>query len=501
MRSSAVIISLIVFAFGIGTSFVFVSGQRPARPVRRRQKQLLLRIPSDSDNRNLVAESEKSAKKLSSALLYNADVEKEEKDEDLSSLELLRGLVEDVVFFSMSTSMSMQQRLLKEEEEEGDEFLIQHTRDLDSLLFSMDLSMSMDMSTSTSIIPSSSSCTVPPPFDTNTGIKIHVIMNILKGDYFDLLVDGMIKQGLKMGDEVEINFSDDPNETQSDLILKAIENGATAIITVDGGPDTLCDSIVTAIDAGVPVVSFDFEGTETCSDVGHILTAQSDFDMAETVLAYAASNVILEEEEDGDNSTTAATTIAVGYVNDLNYQPLQNRNSVWEVDSEKYGWEQEFFVKDAASYATPEELQGAIMEQLSNTTADNIRFIYAPWDYLAINTLKAIENSGLSADVDVYGADINDGDIEAMIQPNSAWKATAGGHPKMIGAAILRMSLLQMANQITEKEKQFIEIPSFLFTQEFLLKENVTNLSDLLDAMPELRLNDIASACWINPIG
>lgn len=48
-----------------------------------------------------------------------------------------------------------------------------------------------------------------------------------------------------------------------------------------------------------------------------------------------------------------------------------------------------------------------------------------------------------------------------MIQPNSAWKATAGGHPKMIGAAILRMSLLQMANQITEKEKQFIEIPSF----------------------------------------
>jgi simple sugar transport system substrate-binding protein len=426
--------------------------------------------------------------------MYNEDVEKEEKDVDLSSLELLRGLVEDVVFFSISTSMSMQQRLLKEEEEEekeDDEFLIQH-RDSDSFLFSMDLSMSMSMdmntTTTTSIIPSSSSCTVPPPFDTNTDIKIHVIMNILTGEFFDLLVDGMVTQGLKMGDEVDINFSDDPNETQSDLILKALENGATAIITVDGGPDMLCDSIVTAIDAGVPVVSFDFEGAVTCSDVGHLLTAQSDFDMAETVLSYA-------------NSTTAATTVAVGYVNDLNYQPLQNRDFVWEVDSEKYGWEQDFFVKDAASYATPEELQGAIMEQLSNTTADNIRFIYAPWDYLAINTLKAIEKSGLSADVDVYGADINNDDIKAMIQPNSAWKATAGGHPKMIGAAILRMSLLQMANQITEEEKQFIQIPSFLFTQEFLLKENVTNLSDLLDAMPDLRLNDIASACWIDPIG
>jgi simple sugar transport system substrate-binding protein len=479
MRSSAGI-SLIVFAFSIGTSS-FVSGQRP-RPVRRRrQKQQLLRIPSD--NRNLVV----------SSALYNEEKEK------LSSLELLRGLVEDVVLFSSSSmSMSMQQRLLKVEEEEDDELLIHH-RDLDSFLSSIDLSMSMSMDMSTSIISSSSSCTVPPPFDTNTDIKIHVIMNILTGEYFDLLVDGMITQGLKMGDEVDINFSDDPNETQSDLILKALENGATAIITVDGGPDTLCGSIVKAIDAGVPVVSFDFEGAVTCSDVGHLLTAQSDIDMAETVLTYAASNVILEEE--GDMNTTTAATVAVGYVNDLNYQPLQNRNFVWEVDSEKYGWKQEFFVKDAASYATPEELQGAIMEQLSNTTADNIRFIYAPWDHLAINTLKAIEKSGLNADVDVYGADINNEDIKAMIQPNSAWKATAGGHPKMIGAAILRMSLLQMANQIMKEEKQFIQILSFLFTQEFLLKENVTNLSDLLDAMPELRLKDIASACWIDPIG
>ena len=127
--------------------------------------------------------------------------------------------------------------------------------------------------------------------------------------------------------------------------------------------------------------------------------------------------------------------------------------------------------------------------------------MYAPWDYLAINTLAALEQ--IESDADVSGADINNEDIAAMTKPNSPWKATAGGHPKMIGAAILRMCLLQMADvddgQMVE-QPQFIKMPSFLFTQDFLLKNKVANLSDLLEAMPELRLEDTASACWIEPV-
>ena len=97
----------------------------------------------------------------------------------------------------------------------------------------------------------------------------------------------------------------------------------------------------------------------------------------------------------------------------------------------------------------------------------------------------------------VYGADINTEDIQAMIEPGSPWLATAGGHPAMIGAAILRMNLLQLAKATT---KEFVQMPSFLFTQDFLRTEQVTNLDELLIAMPELRMQDIASACWIRPL-
>jgi len=275
------------------------------------------------------------------------------------------------------------------------------------------------------------------------------------------------------------------------------------LITVGGTTAALCASLVTATEAaGIPVVSFDLEGgtgddgTIACDGSTHqVRTRQSDTAIADMVLAQAVHDT--SPGMLGPDGRPGPTP--VGYVNDLHYEPLKLRNVEWDTYRKKYQWQQEFFVEQAATYTTAKALQDAIRAQLrAATTSTNttIQFVYAPWDYLAINTVQVLTEDNYTT-TKVYGADINNEDIQAMIAPQSPWFATAGGHPEMIGAALLRMNLLQLANATTNA---FVQLPSFLFTQEFLLQEEITNLEELLRAMPELRMPHIASACWIDPL-
>lgn len=326
-----------------------------------------------------------------------------------------------------------------------------------------------------------SSCTTPPPFDSDDTKAIHVVMSVDTGEFFDLLRIGMIQQVLKVRNtELVFSVSDGDDRKQGELVAAAIVQNATGIITVDGHSDEMCDAIREAYKNGIPVVSFDFDAA--CTDQ-HILTSQLDSDIARLVLDQAAAD--FGEE------------VRVGEVNDLRYQPLLNRHMVWETFQNVYGWTQNLVVENATDYSSEEALQTAIMEAIEKEESQGVSFIYAPWDYLAINSLVAIEKT--SSKMWLYGADINDQDIAAMTNPpGSAWKATAGGHPSMIGAAIIRMSLLQITNEIGNVES--IKLPSFLFTQDMMLKEGVTSLADLVAVMPELRLDNIAQACWIEPI-
>ena len=98
-----------------------------------------------------------------------------------------------------------------------------------------------------------------------------------------------------------------------------------------------------------------------------------------------------------------------------------------------------------------------------------------------------------------HGADINDQDIAVM--RSSTWKATAGGDPTYIGGALIRMVAKTAAKEMIPPFEKEISIPSTLITQELLLENNVTNLSELDDALPAMKLPGFVSACWIQSLG
>jgi len=190
----------------------------------------------------------------------------------------------------------------------------------------------------------------------------------------------------------------------------------------------------------------------------------------------------------------------VGYVNDLAFAPLLDRDKVWEEMKTANNWTQVFFVDEAASYGTPERLQSAIKRELvAAATLEKVEvdFIYAPWDYLSVNTVKALQATSSNGTA-VYGADINNDDIQVMTKPDSPWKATAGVDPRAIGAALVRMVAISASGNDLGGDD--IEIPVELVTQEFLLDNNVTNMDELVLIDPELTLLGFMQACWIDSI-
>ena len=275
------------------------------------------------------------------------------------------------------------------------------------------------------------------------------------------------------------------------------------LLTIDGHADTLCDGINTVTNDTIPVVSFDFDGAK-CSD-SQILTKQNDKEMGQSVLNQALLN-------QGMNRN-------VGYVNDLNYAPLLNRNKVWEEMKAANGWNELFFVDNAANYSSAEALQSAIEDALNNVETKydgdaRLDFIYAPWDYLSVNTVKALGNTENTSSngTAVYGADINNDDIQVMTKPDSPWKATAGVDPRSVGAALIRMVAISASgNELSEgpadiicntlfNQTCIIEIPVTLVTQEFLMENDVKNMDELVSYKPELALPDFMQACWIDSI-
>ena len=269
-------------------------------------------------------------------------------------------------------------------------------------------------------------CLTPPPFNTliNTSSNeeeqptIHVVMSITTGDYFTQLIEGIKLQATQIGSggvNVVVSSADGDQVKQAELITNAASqqdpsSAIIGILTVDGSADTLCNAISNVLNnTDIQIVSFDFDG-EPCSP-RHILTSQADSDMASFVLTEAIA-------QQGQN-------INVGYVNDLNYAPLMNRNEVWESYKEMNNWNQVFFVENAAQFNDAMDLQNAIEEAITSVEG-NVDFIYAPWDYLSINTVEAIKaTSTTGSSIAVYGADINTQDIQVMTTEES-WKATAG---------------------------------------------------------------------------
>lgn len=314
----------------------------------------------------------------------------------------------------------------------------------------------------------------PAPFDKD-GLKIAIVQQSGQGDYFQQFLNGVKQQSKALGADVAVYDAQGDNAKQATQLDQAIASGVDGIIVRHGFPDTLCPGVNEAIKKSIPIVIYDVEIQKCAPDA--IQTQQSDAVMAQLVLDQMAKDV--------------GQGVDVGYVNVNGIAPLDRRDKVWKDYLDQQDWTQKF---KTGTYTNSSATDSAPMVTAAVRANSGIKAIYAPYDELAKGTLSGLDQVSGTDDINVYGADISNADIELMKAEGSRWKATGATDPNAIGAAVTRTLALQMAGELKEKS---VDFPPILVTQDFLRENNINNMEDLRKAEPSLNISDVSSADWI----
>lgn len=267
-------------------------------------------------------------------------------------------------------------------------------------------------------------------------------------------------------------------ETQKAFISSAIALGFNAIITTDGNSTILCSVINQALNNDIIVASYDFD--ISCGP-NHIIVSQNDTQLAELSLSQAVL-------DNGYNAT-------VGYVNDLAFTPLSNRNIVYQQIKQSYHWVQDWFTGTVVSTNIVSVNTNLVDNELTSNLPNLVDFIFAPYDVFSQASLAAIYLQNLQHNhTKVYGVDISTEDIILMTATNSPWIATAGTNPSGIGAILVRVVSLRLSR---EQFVNTILIPGVLITQDFLVANHIQTIAELSNAIPDLQYKNFEVSCWI----
>ncbi|AVO37033.1 substrate-binding domain-containing protein [Pukyongiella litopenaei] len=315
---------------------------------------------------------------------------------------------------------------------------------------------------------------MPAPFDNPGEVKIALVRYLSTGDFFQAYLAGVERQAEALGVDLRVLDSRQDAALQADMVDQAIALGVDGIVIQHGLTESMKEAAQRAVDAGIKVVAFDVNVENPA--IPQI--EQSDYLLGKLALEQALK----------DNGTE----FTAGYVYVPGIAPLDRRHVAWEE------------VKEANAGITEAAMFGTLDNPIANSVANQARsvlqanptisVVFAPYDEFAKGVKIAVDEAGMSGDVDIYSADVSTADISAMREPGSAWAATVATNPAVVGEVSVRTLALMLAG---EDPGQQVVVPPTLITQQFLNDEDIKNMDDLAAKMPAFAHADVAMADWM----
>ena len=315
---------------------------------------------------------------------------------------------------------------------------------------------------------------MPAPFDNAGEVKIALVRYLSTGDFFQSYLTGVETQAAALGVDLRVLDSRQDAALQADMVDQAIALGVDGIIIQHGLTESMKEAAQRAVDADIKVVAFDVNvENEAIPQI-----EQSDYMLGKLALEQAL-------KDNGDSFTA-------GYVYVAGIAPLDRRDVAWQE------------VKEANPGITEAAMFGTLDNPIANSVANQARsvlqanptinVIFAPYDEFAKGVKIAVDEAGLTDDIDIYSADVSTADISAMREPGSAWVATVATNPAVVGEVSVRALALALAG---EDPGASVVVPPTLITQQFLNEKDVKNMDDLGEMMPQFKHADVALADWI----
>jgi len=315
---------------------------------------------------------------------------------------------------------------------------------------------------------------MPAPFDNAGDVKIALVRYLSTGDFFQAYLSGVEAQSKALGVDLRVFDSRQDAALQADMVDQAIALGVDGIIIQHGLTESMQAAAQRAIDAGIKVVAFDVNVKNDAIPQ----VEQSDRDLARLALEQAVT--------DNGNSFKA------GYVYVAGIAPLDRRDETWtKVKADNPGIEQ------VAMFGT---LDNPIANSVANQARSvlqahpDITVMFAPYDEFAKGVKIAVDEAGLTDQINIYSADVSTADISAMREPGSAWAATAATNPAVVGEVSVRTLAMLLAG---EDVPHNVVIPPALITQAMLNDSDIKNMADLSAKLPQFAHADVSVPAWM----
>lgn len=309
----------------------------------------------------------------------------------------------------------------------------------------------------------------PPPFDKG-GVKIAVVNFIGGGDWLQAFEAGAKRQADALGVDLRISEARQDPDAERQLIEQAINLKVDGLIINNGKPEALKDVAQKAVDAGIKVVAYDVN----LDNPKIAQVEQSDHDMARLVLEQAV-------KEQGDGAKGGVVYVA-------GFAPLDRRYEVWKEFGKSHG-----IVETAVWGVVNNSVAASVADQTKAVLRahPDISLIFTPWDEFARGVKLAIDELGVANKVKIYGVDISTSDIQAIVEPNSPWVATAATNASVVGEVSVRAVSLAIAGK--DPGHSVLVQPS-LVTRAQLIDNKIATIEDLAAKIPAFRASDAATA-------
>ena len=315
---------------------------------------------------------------------------------------------------------------------------------------------------------------MPAPFDKPSEVKIALVRYLSTGDFFQAYLGGVEAQAKAIGVDLRVFDSRQDAALQSDMVDQAIALGVEGIIIQHGLTESMQAAAQRAVEAGIKVVAFDVDVKN--ASIPQI--EQSDYQLGKLGLEQALK----------DNGTS----FKAGYVYVPGIAPLDRRDKAWQdIKAAHPG------IEEVAQFGT---LDNPIANSNANQARSvlqanpDITVMFAPYDEFAKGVKIAVDEAGLTDQIDIYSADVSTADISAMREPGSAWVATVATNPAVVGEVSVRSLAMLLAN---EDPGQNVIVPPTLITQTFLNQNDIKNMADLSEKMPQFAHADVSVPKWM----
>lgn len=315
---------------------------------------------------------------------------------------------------------------------------------------------------------------MPAPFDKPDEVTIALVRYLSTGDFFQAYLSGVEAQAAALGVTLRVFDSRQDAALQADMVDQAISLGVDGIVIQHGLTESMREAAQRAVEAGIKVVAFDVNVENPA--IPQI--EQSDYMLGKLALEQALK----------DNGAS----FDAGYVYVPGIAPLDRRDVAWkEVKVANPG------IREAAMFGTLDNpIANSVANQARAVLQANptISVVFAPYDEFAKGVKIAVDEAGLTDDIDIYSADISTADIAAMREPGSAWVATVATNPAVVGEVSVRALAMLLAG---ENPGAQVIVPPTLITQSFLNDSDVANMEQLGEKMPSFRHADVAMTGWM----